>query len=195
VEALLPAAQAGHGDAPGQVRKRPAEETGFLASTEKGFLAKRREAAAASAKSAESAGVVAPGADWGDGHDKELLFSSKKLDDKAIDAFAENSLLPREVTPQVRASAATKFRQRVADQQARARKAQRDKAAEQGLSAGAILLAIARKPTFVGKLAGARSWLLPLASMASGKRRCTKQKCLLYSSQGRLMFSCRLHRP
>ncbi len=49
MEALLPAAQAGHGDAPGQVRKRPAEETGFLASTEKGFLAKRREAAAASA--------------------------------------------------------------------------------------------------------------------------------------------------
>ena len=133
----------------GTKRKRPAEEAGFLASTEKGFLAKRREAAAALARSAESAGAVAPGADWGDGHDKELLFLSKKLDDKAVDAFAENSLLPHEVTPQVQANAAIKLKQRVTDQQARVRKAQRDKAAEQGLSAGAILLAIARKPTFV----------------------------------------------
>jgi hypothetical protein len=143
----------------GTKRKRPAEDNGFLASTEKCFLAKRRAAAkgAASAAisaesawaSAESAGAVAPGANWGDGHDKELLFLRKKLDDKVIDAFTENSLLPREVTPQVRAGAAAKFRQRVTDQQARVRKAQRDKAAEQGLSAGAILRAIARKPTFV----------------------------------------------
>ncbi len=119
---------------------------------------------------------------------------SKKLDDKAIDAFAENSLLPREVTPQVRASAATKFRQRVADQQARVRKAQCDKAAEQGLSTGAILLAIARKPTFVEQ--ACRSKELAAALGKHGfKRRCTRQKCLLYSSQGRLMFSCRLHRP
>ena len=49
----------------------------------------------------------------------------------------------------MRAGAVAKLRKRVADQQARVRKAQRDKAAEQGLSVGAILHAIARKAVFV----------------------------------------------
>ena len=158
----------------GTKRKRPAEEeNGFVARTEKDFLAKRRAAAkaasACTAKAAsacaESAGgsaesaaakaasacAVSAGADWCETHEKELLFLQRKRNDKVVDAFAESSLLPFEVTPQVRAEAAAKHSQRVVDAQVRTRKAERDKAAAQGLSLSAILGAIrcAGKAIFV----------------------------------------------
>ena len=71
-----------------------------------------------------------------------------KLNDRAVDAFAENNLLPHEVTPQVREGAATKHRKRVADQLARVRKARRDESVEQSAPAGAILSAIAGRTVF-----------------------------------------------
>ena len=103
----------------GVSRKRP---LGEVTMSEAAFVAKRRAAAKDAASAQISAGSalrdVSRGEEWGASHEKELNFQQKKRYERKLEALAENSLLPHELTDAAKADAEAKAKKRLADQNA-----------------------------------------------------------------------------
>lgn len=93
--------------------------------TEAQFIKKRRQVAVEAgcqAESFSSATLVARGSEWGAAHDKEMCFQRQKAQDKRVDALGEGTLLPHEITEDLRDALAQKRARQAAEHTARQKK-------------------------------------------------------------------------
>ena len=146
---------------------------GNVLPSERDFVAKRRRAALAagskvSPSESQLPDPVVPGASWGPTHVKELDFLQQKQHVKAVHAYAENAMLPCELErmPGLAATAAAQSAKRLADHQARMRRAARVTANLKGTSGSSVLQALRGKKVFVQHECRSRS--LGIALMERG---------------------------
>lgn len=120
--------------------------------TEAQFIKKRRQVAVEAgcqAESFSSATLVARGSEWGAAHDKEMCFQRQKAQDKRVDALGEGTLLPHEITEDLRDALAQKRARQAAEHTARQKKTARDVQARRGLSGTAVVQLLVGKRVFV----------------------------------------------
>ena len=95
--------------------------------TEAAFLHMRREAAVSAGLNCKAGclGLDDARPHWSEAHDAELLFQERKLNERRVQAYAENSLLTSEETPALQTAAETCKRKMVENELAREKKRRR----------------------------------------------------------------------
>lgn len=107
--------------------KRPIQAHSGRPKTESAFLHMRREAAVSAGLNCTAGclGLDAVRPHWSEAHDAELLFQERKLHERRVQAYAENSLLVSEEAPELQIAAETCKRKMIDNELARDKKRRR----------------------------------------------------------------------